>query len=259
MQPVPWRIRFAYSLPAFALAVVGIPIYVYIPKFYTDVVGADIALVGFILLGIRLFDAVSDPVIGTLSDRTRTRFGRRRPWIALGVLPLSAAILMLFMPPELGRGAAAAWFGVGVFSVFLAWTLITVPYESLGPEISFDHDERTTILSLRDGMLILGTVVAAASPALVQAVLGLGDDAAGERAMFRSVALLYVPLIVVACLICAGVVRERAHNLDAVPSSNPLRDMRRLAGNRPFMILLASFTIAAIGSSLPATLIPYYV
>lgn len=260
MQPVPWRIRFAYSLPAFALAVVGIPIYVYIPKFYTDVVGADIALVGFILLAIRLFDAVSDPVIGTLSDRTRTRFGRRRPWIALGVLPLSAAILMLFMPPELEPGPAAAWFGVGVFSVFLAWTLITVPYESLGPEISFDHDERTTILSLRDGMLILGTVVAAASPALVQAVLGLGDDdAAGERAMFRAVALLYVPLIIVACLICAGVVRERAHNVDAVPSSNPLRDMRRLAGNRPFMILLASFTIAAIGSSLPATLIPYYV
>lgn len=260
MARVPWSVRFAYALPAFALAVVGIPIYVYIPKFYTDVVGADITLVGFVLLAIRLFDAVSDPVIGTLSDRTHTRWGRRRPWIGFGVFPLVAAILFLFMPPELSADGAVVWFGVGVFSVFLAWTAITVPYESLGPEITFDYDERTTILSLRDGVLILGTVVAAASPAIVDAVLGLGDDAASERTKFRSVALLYAPVIVAACLVCAWVVKERARNVDAAPKTgHPLRDMKRLVGNRPFMILLASYTVAAIGSNLPATLIPYYV
>ena len=260
MAPVPWRVRFAYALPAFALAVVGIPIYVYIPKFYTDVVGADITLVGFVLLAIRLFDAVSDPVIGTLSDRTHTRWGRRRPWIGFGVFPLVAAILFLFMPPALGPNAAVAWFGVGVFTVFLAWTAITVPYESLGPEITFDYDERTSILSLRDGMLILGTVVAAASPAIVEAVLGLGEDAASERIKFRTVALTYAPFIVVACVLCAWAVKERARNVDTAPKGgNPLKDIRRLAGNRPFMILLASYTIAAIGSNLPATLIPYYV
>ena len=260
MRPVPWRVRIAYALPAFALAVVGIPIYVYIPKFYTDVIGADITLVGFVLLGIRLFDAVSDPIIGTLSDRTHTRWGRRRPWIGFGVFPLVAAILFLFMPPQLGSTAAVVWFGVGVFAVFLAWTAITVPYESLGPELTFDYDERTTILSLRDGMLILGTVVAAASPAIVEAVLGLGDDAASERRKFSTVALLYAPLIIAACLLCAGAVREKGRNMDSAPkASNPLRDIRRLAGNRPFMILLASYTVAAIGSNLPATLIPYYV
>lgn len=259
MTTVPWSTRFAYALPAFALAVVGIPIYVYIPKFYTDVVGADIAMVGFVLLAIRVFDAVSDPVIGMLSDRTHSRFGRRRPWIGFGVFPLVASILFLFNPPELSPNAAVAWFGIGVFLVFLSWTVITVPYESLGPEITFDHDERTSILSLRDGMLILGTVVAAASPAIVEAALGLGDDAAGERRKFSAVALLYAPLIIGACLLCAVVVRERARNVAAAPVSNPLQDMRRLTGNRPFMILLASYTIAAIGSSLPATLIPYYV
>jgi GPH family glycoside/pentoside/hexuronide:cation symporter len=256
---VPWRVRLAYAAPAFALAVVGIPIYVYIPKFYTDVVGADITAVGFVLLAIRLFDAASDPFIGTLSDRTRTRFGRRRPWIAGGVVPLTVAIVFLFSPPELGPTAALVWFGVGVFAVFLAWTAITVPYESLGPEISFDHDERTAIMSLRDGALILGTVVAAASPAIVEAALGLGEDAAGERTKFRTVAFLYAPLIVAACLVCTAVVKERARNVDAAPTSNPLKDLRRLAGNRPFMILLASYTVAAIGSNLPATLIPYYV
>ena len=259
MRTVSWGVRFAYALPAFALAVVGIPIYVYIPKFYTDVVGADITLVGLVLLAVRLFDAVSDPVIGTLSDRTETRFGRRRPWIAGAVLPLVAAIFFLFVPPALGPDAAVLWFGAGMFAVFLAWTAITVPYESLGPELSFDYDERTTILSLRDGALILGTVVAAASPALVEGLLGLADDAAGERAKFRAVAFSYAPLIIGACLLCAAVVRERDRSSVSAPSTNPLRDLRRLTGNRPFMILLASYTIAAIGSNLPATLIPYYV
>ena len=85
------------------------------------------------LLAIRLFDAVSDPVIGTLSDRTQTRWGRRRPWIGIGVFPLVAAIMFLFMPPELSPSNAIWWFAVGMFTVFLAWTAITVPYESLGP------------------------------------------------------------------------------------------------------------------------------
>ncbi|MGD2037802.1 MAG: MFS transporter, partial [Desulfobacterales bacterium] len=64
--------KIAYAAPAFFLAVVGIPVYVYIPKFYTDVVGVNIAALGTILFSVRLFDAMTDPVLGYLSDRTRT-------------------------------------------------------------------------------------------------------------------------------------------------------------------------------------------
>ena len=78
--------------PAFALALVGIPIYVYIPKFYTDVVGIQVGILGMLLLGVRVFDAVTDPVIGVVSDRTRTRYGRRRPYMALGSIVLAFAI-----------------------------------------------------------------------------------------------------------------------------------------------------------------------
>ena len=255
---IPWGHRLAYAAPAFALAVVGIPLYVYLPKFYTDVVGADIALVGFVLLAIRLFDAVSDPVIGALSDRTRSPLGRRRPWIALGVPPLVIALYLLFSPPALSPNGALLWFGVGLFVVFLAWTAITVPYESLGAELTQDYDERTAILSLRDGALILGTILAAASPAIIQGALGLGDGPDAERATFRAVALSYAPLVVLACLACVWLVKERHghRSSTALPS---LRTLGARLKNRPFRILLASYTIAAIGSNLPATLIPYYV
>ncbi|HPQ55025.1 MAG TPA: MFS transporter, partial [Spirochaetota bacterium] len=73
--------RISYALPALTLAVIGIPVYVYIPKFYTDTMGVPVAAAGIILLAIRLFDAVTDPLIGIVSDRTVTRFGRRRPMI----------------------------------------------------------------------------------------------------------------------------------------------------------------------------------
>ncbi len=254
--PVPWRVRIAYAMPALALAVVGIPLYVYIPRYYTDVVGVDIAVLGYILLGVRLFDALSDPVIGALSDRTRTRFGRRRPWILFGVFPLTLALVLLFSPPELSAAAAPWWFGITIFAVFLCWTLVTVPYESLGPEISFDYDERTTILGLRDGLLITGTVLAAASPAVAGLVLGSGEY---DPQTWTAIAVFYAPLLVGLAAWCVLGVPERPRNRDARPMSNPLADAVRLLGNRPFTILLASYTIASIGSSLPATLITFYV
>ena len=78
-DPVALSKKIAYSAPALALAVVGIPVYVYIPKFYTDVVGINIAVLGTILFSVRIFDALTDPAIGYISDRGQTRFGRRRP------------------------------------------------------------------------------------------------------------------------------------------------------------------------------------
>ena len=82
-EHVPVLKKLAYAAPAFALAVVGIPVYVYLPKFYTDTVGIDITALGYILASVRIFDAVTDPPMGYLSDRTVSRFGRRRPYNTL--------------------------------------------------------------------------------------------------------------------------------------------------------------------------------
>ena len=158
---LPWPTKVAYGLPAFALAVVGIPVYVYIPKFYSDVVGIDIAVMGVILMAVRVFDAVSDPLIGVLSDHTRTRFGRRRPYVLIGGCAVALAMYMLFTPPGNPSENHTVWFGVWLFTLFLCWTIVTVPYESLGPELTFDYNERTALFAVRDGLLIAGTLFAA--------------------------------------------------------------------------------------------------
>ena len=250
--------KIAYSAPAFALAVVGIPVYVYIPKFYTDVVGINIAVLGTLLFSVRIFDAITDPAIGYLSDRTRTRFGRRRPYIAIGSLFVVLAMVLLFTPPKASAYFETWWFGICIYALFLFWTAVTVPYESLGPEITFDYHERTSLFGMRDGFLIAGTLMAASSPALVAWAFNLNSDAEGERAKFFWIAVVYAPLLIGSCWWCVTAVQE-------IQTRNPLKPagvwsgLRYVARNRPFIILIISYTIAAIGSNLPATLILYYV
>jgi len=255
---VPIAKKLAYAAPAFALAIVGIPVYVYIPKFYTDVVGVNIAMLGYLLLAVRLFDAVTDPAIGFLSDKTQTRFGRRRPYIGVGAFFLSLSMYFLFNPPEASPSFETIWFGVTIFCLFLFWTTIVVPYESLGPEITFDYDERTTLLGMRDGALIAGTLAAASSPAVVAWAFGLSPTDEGERAKFFWIAVLYAPLLIAFCWWCVFSIRERP-KLFQGEKQGLLQGLREVSQNRPFIILLISYIVAAFGSNLPATLILYYV
>ncbi len=257
-EHIPLRKKIAYSAPAFALAVVGIPVYVYIPKFYTDVVGINIAVLGTILFSVRIFDAVTDPAIGYISDRTWTRFGRRRPYIAIGSLFVVLSMYLLFNPPHASAYFETWWFGICIYALFLFWTTVVVPFESLGPEITFDYHERTSLFGMRDGFLIAGTLMAASSPAIVRWAFNLTSDADGERAKFFWIAVLYAPILIGSCWWCVMAIKERP----SVKASNPTgiwMELRRVTRNRPFIILLISYTIAAIGSNLPATLILYYV
>ncbi|MGB5987810.1 MAG: MFS transporter, partial [Desulfobacterales bacterium] len=195
---------------------------------------------------------------GYLSDRTQSRYGRRRPYIALGSVLVAGSLVLLFNPPQLSPGAATVWFGVFIYALFLFWTVVVVPYESLGPEISFSYHERTGLFALRDGLLIAGTLAAASSPALIQWLFSLSADAAGERAKFFWISALYAPLIILFCWLCVGVVREIPLEVKS-GGFKFWKGLRQVARNRPFMILLSAYTISAIGNNLPATLILYYV
>lgn len=170
--------------------------------------GINIAYLGFILFSVRLFDAVTDPVLGRWSDRTRSRFGRRRPYIAAGAFFVALAMLMLFNQPRGSEAMATIWFGIWIYALFLFWTVVTVPYESLGPEITFNYDERTSLFAVRDGALIAGTLVAAASPALVRWLLSIPENPEGERSVCLWIFVLYTPLIIGACWWCVHAVRE---------------------------------------------------
>jgi GPH family glycoside/pentoside/hexuronide:cation symporter len=256
--PISMSRKIAYAMPAFALAVVGIPVYVYIPKFYADTVGINITVLGYLMFGVRLFDAVTDPAIGYVSDRTRTPFGRRTPYLAVGSILVAAAMLLLFIPPRASVGFETVWFGISIYLLFLFWTAVVVPFESLGPEITFDYHERTSLFGLRDGFLIAGTLAAASSPAAIQWLFGLPPDADGERTKFFWIAIIYAPLLIGTCWWCALSISEKKPKAE-LQKMDIRRDLRQVTRNRPFIILLIAYTVSAIGNNLPATLILFYV
>ncbi len=263
MEPVGTHVPFfkkaAYAAPAFALAIVGIPIYVYVPKFYTDTMGIDIVLMGVLLFSVRIFDAITDPLLGRMSDHTQTPFGRRRPYILVGAILVALAMLMLFNPPNTNTRFITIWFGISIYALFLFWTTVTVAYEALGPEITFNYTERTTLFAVRDGALIAGTLMAAASPALVQWLFALPEGVAGQRATFRWISIFYAPLLIGTCLWCVFIIKESGRNHHVKTKTSILADLKTTTQNKPFIILLSAYTISAIGNNLPATLILYYV
>jgi len=257
---LPLRTRLAYGMPNLGLALVGVPLLVYMPRFYSDVVGVSVAWLGVVFVAGRIIDAVTDPVMGVLSDRSRLPRGRRRPWILWGCLPLALLTVALYVPPEsLPAGLATAWASFVILGWFLAYTVVNVPYRALGPELTDDYDERTALFSLREGLLVVGTVLAAVGPGVVGLVLGL-DEGQDERRRFAAYVAVAAPIMVLTCLLCALRVQERFAGQAGPPTSvaGVTTQLRQAFANRPFVILLSAFVVIALGSSLPAVLISYF-
>ena len=238
-RSVPLHTKIAYAAPAYALEVVGIPIYVYIHKVYTDVIGINVMIMGYILLSVRIFDAITDPAIGFISDRAKTPFGRRRPFILVGSFFVSLSMYLLFNPPETSASYSVLWFGVCIFALFFFWTLVSVPYESLGPEITFDYHERISLFGVRDGFLIAGTLAAAISPARVEWLFNLSNTAQGERTKFFLISVSYAPLVIGFSWWCVISIEELPYKRADRPFGL-VKSLQQMHNNRPFLILLTA-------------------
>jgi glycoside/pentoside/hexuronide:cation symporter, GPH family len=257
---LPLRTRLAYGVPNFGMALVGVPILVYLPRFYSDVMGVSVAWLGVVFVAGRIIDAITDPLMGVLSDRSRSKHGRRRPWITWGCLPLALLSVALYVPPDrLSDGATTVWASLVILGWFLAYTVVNVPYRALGPELSDDYDERTALFSIREGMLVLATVVAGVGPGLIGLVLGL-EDGKDERLRFGVYIAVAAPILVITCLTCGLRVKERfvGQPTGSTTLAGVLGQLRQAFANRPFVILLSAFVVIALGSSLPVVLISYF-
>ncbi len=120
----PFGVLLAYAAPALPLAILGLPLSVHLPAFWAGPMGLRLATVGFVLTLVRLMDVVFDPFVGRLSDRWRTRIGRRRPPIIIAIPVGLVGGAALFFPPE---GAGPAWLFMAYAILTAAWSLIALP------------------------------------------------------------------------------------------------------------------------------------
>ena len=137
-------------------------------KFSTDVLLIAPAVMGVIFSISRIWDAVSDPIAGYLSDRTTFKFGRRRTWMLISFIPISFGFLAVFSPPESMQGQSLdLWMMLAILSFYSAITLLNVPHMALGAELSEDYHERTRLFGVRHIGFTLGSILALVSMSLL--------------------------------------------------------------------------------------------
>ena len=153
--------KFAYGIGQLAEGLKNSALSTFVLFYYNQVLGLSGTLAGTAILIALLFDAVSDPLAGSLSDNWRSRWGRRHPFMYASALPLGIAFFFLFSPPEgLSEFSLFLWLTVTVVLTRGAMTLYHVPHIALGAELSEDYDERTQIVSYRYFLGFAGYLVA---------------------------------------------------------------------------------------------------
>ena len=170
------KVIYAHGSFGMPLAVIGYPLAIWIPAHYSGGLGISLAAVGTILMLARLTDVVTDPLMGELSDRWRTRIGRRRPWLLIGPPIMALGVYHLFMPAE---GVGMAYFLIWLTVFFLGSTMIVLPHRAWGAELSPDYHQRSRVTAAREIYVLIGLMVAAAVPMIVE-IRADGGASVGE-------------------------------------------------------------------------------
>ena len=237
---------FYYGLSDMPLMMSIFPAMVYIPKFYSSDMGVPLAMAANIILLVRVFDLVNDPLMGYISDRTSTPWGRRRPWLALATPIMMLGIDMLFIPPD---GAGALHMLTWMMVVSVATTMIIIPYYAWAAELSPDYNERSRITGWRSMMGVVGSLVAQLAPAMALLFFGLG----GSEAVLEVVAAAMLILMPVCTLLTITRVPENeAHRPRRMPLGQGLKLM---FANGPFKRLVLVFMV---GQTALAITMPLY-
>ncbi len=174
------RTLAAFAAPCLPIAANGLPVVVYLPPFYASTLGLDLATVGFLFFIIRFVDVPLDPIVGHLVDRTDTRFGRFRPWMAGGALVMMIGIYLAFMAaPGLTPLRAFA----GLMIMYLGYSALLVAHSAWGAVLSSAYHERSRIFGWWQAANVLGLFLILAVPPLAQKLAGSDDRTIGIHAM----------------------------------------------------------------------------
>jgi len=253
---LPLRQIGVYVAPTFGVGFMFMMVSLYLMKFATDVLLISPAAMGTIFFAARMVDALSDPLAGFLSDRTRTRLGRRRPWLLASALPVAAVYVMVWSPPQALSGpTAVAWMALGVIGFYTAMTVFMVPHLSLGAELSDDYHDRTRIYGARHIVWNLGSIAALGGMAMLIAA-SRPQVSPGPRATAVEIAL--VVSVLTGALIFWAVVRLRERpEFQGRGARSPFGAYRDVLQNPHARLLLVVILIESLGGATIAVLTPY--
>ncbi len=249
---VPFATVASWGMPIFALSSSLFFLQFFFLKFATDVLLIAPVVVGSLFAAGRLWDAVSDPIVGTWSDRTRSRMGRRRPWMLAAIPLLAATIWMTWSPPRHLEGPAlVVWVGFALFGFYTAFTMYNIPHFSLGSEMSADHHERSRVFGVQSASFMVGMMLAFGA---MQYVMTSTD----QRTAASHVAGVAIALVCLFLLVPPLRLRERPE-YQGRGAQHPLRALRDVVRNPHALRLLFVQLVQMVGVSVVGLLSPYLV
>jgi GPH family glycoside/pentoside/hexuronide:cation symporter len=241
---------FYYSLTDLPVNMALFPVLVFVPKFYTSELGVPLAFAANIILLVRILDVIIDPVMGYISDRTNTRWGRRRVWIAASTPLLMLGIYMLFLPPV---GAGAGHMALWMLVLAVGTTMMIIPYYAWAAELSPDYNERSRITGWRSMMGVVGSLVAQLIPVFALLVFGFG----GSKAVLTLVGVAMVIVMPVCALLTIVKVPESRNYVSTVMPM--FKGFKLMLENGPFKRLVLAFMIGSIALSITTPLYLFFI
>jgi glycoside/pentoside/hexuronide:cation symporter, GPH family len=248
------REKLSYGAGDFASCLYWASFSTFLLKFYTDVFGISGAAAGLIFLWSRVWDGVNDPIVGALADRTKSRWGRFRPWILFGCVPFAVSGVLAFTTPDLGMIGKVIWAAVTYNMVMMMYTVVNIPYSALLGVLTPDSLSRTAISSIRFFFAFsAGMFVKTTLPTLTT-TLGGGNLRLGYQLTFG----LYGAIATAMFLTAFFGTKERVE--PAVAQKTDLRgDLAALMKNGPWWVLLATILPFILFVAIRGTILAHYV
>ncbi len=254
-EKIPARIKWIYGSGDLGFSLTNTILSVYFALFLTDVVGVKPYIAAIAIFVGSTWDYVNDPIVGYISDRTHSRWGRRRPFLLFGAIPFAATFLLLWWkPPFVSPVALGIYYSLAFALYDTAATFVYMPYFALTPELSGDYDERTALTSTRMFFSILGSLIAFTLPLWV--VDGFRPDHA-NRVLMMGVIFGFISALPLFLVFLNT--RERPEFMNREPTLSVKESVKAAWQNRPFIFGLVMFLFNGVTMSIIQVILLYYV
>jgi Na+/melibiose symporter-like transporter len=245
-----WRMT-AYALPALPVAFLYLPLPILIPPFYAQHLGLSLTTIGAFLFLSKIFDFVIDPFLGRMSDKTKSRWGRRRPWMVAGAPIMMLGSALIFLPPSEVNGL---YLMFGSMVIYLGASMLGLAYSAWGAEVVQSYHGRARMAGFRETATLVGTLMAAGIPSIT-AIWGHGIDRFTMSIVGWGVILLTPPAIWAALRFVPDPPAPAATSAEP-----PLREMIvQVYRNRPFRLLCIAFIAFTIGISVTNSVLVFFI
>lgn len=247
--------KVAYGLGDMGCNFAWQTVMLFLAYFYTDVYGLSPAHMGTMFLLVRCIDAVTDPIMGSVADRTRTRFGQFRPYLLWVAVPFGLASTSVFFTPDLGEVGKIVYAYVSYIFLTLMYTALNVPYCAMANSLTSDSKERVSLQSYRFGLsTFAGVVVALIALPLVK-LIGNGNEQVGYLGAMSIMSLIAVLMF----FYCFANTKERIQPEESSDQKNVKDDLKLLFKNSQWIVLVVLNVLLLVGVVLKGATTIYYV